>query len=58
MLQQVAHTGHWTLNVAEYVWTESVIDPTNRVHKALLFCEKKDAGHFSILKIKVDEGRP
>jgi len=54
----VAHSCHWTSNVEEYVWTESVIDPTNRVHKAVLFCVKKDAGYFSILKIKLEEGNP
>ena len=58
MLQQMAHTCHWTLNVAGYVWTESVIDPTNRVDKVVLFCIKKYAGHFLILKIKLEEGRP
>jgi len=54
----VALSCHWTLNVEGYIWTESVTDPTNRVHKAVLFCVKKDAGYFSILKIKLEERSP
>jgi hypothetical protein len=58
MLQQVAHSYHWTLNAEGHVWTESVIDPTNRVHKAGLFSVKKDTGHLSIPKIKREDGSP
>jgi hypothetical protein len=58
MLQQVVHSCHWTLNAEGYFWAESVIDPTNHVRKAVLFCAKKDACHCSILKIKLEEGSP
>jgi hypothetical protein len=58
LLHQVAHSCHWTVNVEGYVWNVSGIDPTNRVRRSVLFCVKKDAGHFSILKIKLKEGSP
>jgi len=58
LLQHVAHSCHWTLNVEGYVWNGSVIDLTNRVYKSVLFCVKKAVGHLSILKIKLEEGSP
>jgi hypothetical protein len=58
MLQQVPLSCHWTLNVEGYVWAEYVIDPSNRVYKAVPLCVMRDAAHFSILKIKLEERSP